>query len=666
MRYHPEIDGLRALAVTSVLVYHADVAGISGGFTGVDVFFVISGYLISGILFSELSRTGRIDFVNFWARRTRRLLPSAVVVIVASMLVARYVLSDLSMTYAGRDAIYAALYLINWQKLISAIDYFNDESGAGPFIHYWSLAVEEQFYIFLSLVFLFVIATSRRFNAVHRQEKIALWAIALLGLASFFINVVVARDAQPVAFFGTHARIWQLAAGAIVYFLVNFDLAMPARARHVAAWSGLALMIGALVFLDSELNYPGLYALAPTLGAALFILAGGKEDPTADQGARPLPIRLFSRAAPVLVGKVSYALYLWHWPVYYLYQARFESWGTTDKLLAILVTGCLSYLSFRLVENPVRFSRWLGARPVTSLASAIAITTVTCGALFGIQSHYTQGRIILASGAVHDPAEVRLDRGLIYEVGCHASQEATTYDACVFGDTDAPRKMFLVGDSHAAHWFPAIAEYATRQGYALYSRTKSSCIGIDVPVLNPQWKREYHECAEWRAAVFDEIEREKADIVVLANASNLTAYLPEAGELASAEDSAALLAAGEARSIEWLLAQGTRVVLMADMPWFPRDPLDCLVANPRASGNCDVPWAESWKPLRSPWSPGRFDWDDRVTVIDARDELCTDTSCAVAGPDMVFFRDRHHMTATFAATLSPIVATALDGAPDRQ
>ncbi|MDV7143187.1 acyltransferase family protein [Tropicimonas sp. TH_r6] len=661
MRYHPEIDGLRALAVTSVLVYHADVAGISGGFTGVDVFFVISGYLISGILFSELSRTGSIDFVNFWARRTRRLLPSAILVIVASILVARHVLSDLSMAYSGRDAIYAALYLINWQKLISAIDYFNDESGAGLFIHYWSLAVEEQFYIFLSLVFLFVMTASRRFNATHRQEKIAIWAIALLGLISFLINVVVANTTQPVAFFGTHARIWQLAAGAIVYFLVNFDLTMSARARHVAAWSGLALMVGAMVLLDSELNYPGIYAVAPTLGAALFILAGGKEDSTTDQGRRPLPVKFFSFAAPVLVGKISYALYLWHWPVFYLYQAYFETWGAVDKVIAILITGCLSYLSFHLVENPVRRSLWLGARPMTSLTSAVAITIITCGALFMLQSHYTQGRIILASGAIYDPAKVRLDKGLIYEVGCHTAQKATTYEDCIFGDTDSSRKMFLVGDSHAAHWFPTMADYAATHGYALYSRTKSACIGIDVPTWNSLMKREYHECAEWRGAVHAEIERENADVVVLANSSSARVYMPETGEKASAEDSAALLAAAETRFVEQMLAHGTKVVLMSDMPWFPSDPLDCLIENPRANENCNSPQDESWLPLRSPWSPDVVDWDDQLLLVDFKDNVCSELECAVANDEMVMFRDRHHMTATYAATLSSELASVLNG-----
>ena len=195
LQYRPDVDGLRAVAVAGVIFFHAGFSHFSGGFAGVDIFFVISGYLITSLLFFELDRTGRIDFVNFWARRTRRILPSALLVIAATVAAAYILESNLRFFYAAQDAIYAALYVINWHQLAASLDYFNDDAGNGLFVHYWSLAVEEQFYLFLTVVFAVALGVWRaaRNGVSWTVGQVAIFLLVIVGVFSFIANLVLAR-----------------------------------------------------------------------------------------------------------------------------------------------------------------------------------------------------------------------------------------------------------------------------------------------------------------------------------------------------------------------------------------------------------------------------------------------------------------------------------------
>ena len=278
LRYRPDVDGLRAAAVAGVLFFHAGVPLISGGFAGVDIFFVISGYLITSLLFLELDRTGRIDFVNFWARRTRRILPSALLVVVATVAGAYVLTSSLAFYYTARDAIYAALYVINWQQLAASLDYFNEEGG-GLFLHYWSLAVEEQFYLFLTLVFALALGSWRFISrkGPWTSGHVAVALLAVLGILSFIANIVLAPEAQPVAFFGTHARIWELCLGSGVALLERRGWRPRTELRSAMAWLGVAAIAFTFLAYDAEkIAYPGIYAVLPTLGARPSYLGRGQ------------------------------------------------------------------------------------------------------------------------------------------------------------------------------------------------------------------------------------------------------------------------------------------------------------------------------------------------------------------------------------------------------
>ncbi len=659
LRYRPDVDGLRAAAVAGVVLFHADIPLLSGGFAGVDIFFVISGYLITSLLFLELDQTGRIDFTNFWARRTRRILPSALLVVVATVAGAYVFASHLQFFYAARDAIYAALYVINWQQLAASLDYFNEE-GNGLFLHYWSLAVEEQFYLFLTLVFALALGSlrfiSQKVSWTSGQVAVAL--LAVVGVLSFAANIAITPEAQPVAFFGTHTRIWELCLGSGAALLERRGWTPGAPLRSALAWLGSAAIALTFVVYDAqEIAYPGLYAVLPTLGAALFILAGLN----ASGGVPPLPLRLGSALIPVAIGKLSYALYLWHWPVFELYQDYFGSWTWLDRAIALGITVLLSIASHVLVENPIRFNKGLSARPVQSLGAALVTTLLIVLATGYLERQAGGEHIVLPSGTALDPTAIREVGLRAYTERCHLRFKEVQHPACIYGRRESARRVFLLGDSHALQWFPAVERVAEKYDLALYSRTKSTCSVADISVINKKLGRVYHECDEWRARVLEEIEQVKPDMVLIGLSSRHIPVRPGTNEQLEGEERRLALAEAERRTIGRIVAAGVQVVTIADTPWLPKDPVDCLIKNSRRTWLCRWPKNEALERDRFPSSFSHDRPPQGVTVIDLSDQFCWDGFCHAANESQVIMRDKHHLTASFAASLSVALEQRLRG-----
>ena len=657
LQYRPDIDGLRAAAVAGVVLFHAGLPQARGGFAGVDVFFVISGYLIASLLFLELDRTGRVDFVAFWARRTRRILPSSLLVVVAILAGAYVIASDLDFYYAARDAIYAALYIINWEQLAVSLDYFTDE-GNGLYVHYWSLAVEEQFYLFLTLVFGAALGSSRFIarKLSWTSAQIAIGLLAVLGVLSFIANLVLTPEAQPVAFFGTHARIWELCLGAGVGLLERGGWTPGAPARSALAWSGMvAIALTFLLYDAQEIAYPGIYAALPTAGAAFYILAGIN----ARNAILPIPLRLCATLIPVAIGKLSYALYLWHWPVFELYQDYFGSWTTLDRAIALGVTILLSIASYVLVENPIRFSRWLSPRPRQSLAAALAVTLAIV-LLAGVLERRAGGQyIVLASGAAFDPLRAKQAHKALGAYSCNLSFKDTQYKTCNFGRPNSARRIFLIGDSHAMHWLPAVERVAKDLGFAVYSRTKSACITAPIAVFNGKLGRHYYECEEWRERVFQEIEQVKPELVLIGLSSRHRPLRPGTDEQLEGGERLAALAEAERKMIARITATGARVGLFADTPWLPENPLECLSTHKNELSQCRWEEKSAIQQNGFPWSLKHERPPPGVGVLDLRDQFCWDGYCHAATARFVIIWDGHHMTRAFSASLSRVLAQRL-------
>ena len=640
-RYRPDVDGLRAVAVLGVLLFHA--GQFSGGFAGVDIFFVISGYLITSLLFVELERSGRIDFVNFWARRTRRILPSALLVLIATVVATYFLSSNLHFVWTAQDASYAALYVINWKQLAASMDYFNEEQRGGFFLHYWSLAVEEQFYLFLTLVFAAALSVWRFIakGTTWTAGQLAAGLLVGLGLLSFLVNLILATDHQPVAFFGTHARIWELCLGSVVAMLERRGWTPAPHIRSLMAFLGSAAILVPLVTYDArEIAYPGIYATLPTLGAALFLLAGIN----ARGSLLPLPLRLGSMLIPIAIGKLSYALYLWHWPVFLLYQNYFGSWTPMDRAIAMGATLILSIGSYSLVENPIRFSKALAVRPLQCLSAAAAITLLVAGLATTMRIEAESRPIVLANGAVFYLDEVRKDLPREYEDKCHLWEKDVDYAPCIYGRKNSSYRLFLVGDSHAAQWTPAVRWVAEKYGLALYVRTKVSC--------NFYGEGVSRECEKWRAKVVAEIERTRPDIVIMALFSGerpwrtLSKY--QLHNLANAER----------KTIQRITTAGAQLFMISDTPAFEDNPLDCLFNNRNLESTCRWPLQQSLPSDGFPWSFSRRP-PPGVGIIDLSDRFCWDAFCYAANDDVIIMRDTHHITATFSETMGPVFAQRL-------
>src|SRR3954447_3313191 len=368
--FRPDIEGLRAVAVLLVLAYHARIPGFSGGYIGVDVFYVVSGFLITGLIVRELRATGRVDLVTFYARRARRLLPAALVVIALTVIASAIVLPPLRVPDVAADGAAAALYVSNIRFAAQATDYLQAELDPSPLLHFWSLGVEEQFYLFWPALLLLV--AGRRANI----RRIGL-VVAMVALLSFGLGVVWTASDAPLAFFLLPARAWELAVGASLAIGVARLTRLRTSVATIAVGAGLALILAGAVVFDIDTPFPGTAALLPVVGTAL-VIAGGI----------PQPLNGVSRVVAVRpmrwIGGISYSLYLWHWPLLVLPAAavgRALPWPARLGLVAL--TFVLAEASRRWIEDPIRHGRVAKLRPSRSLAAAlvssVAVATVALG-----------------------------------------------------------------------------------------------------------------------------------------------------------------------------------------------------------------------------------------------------------------------------------------------
>lgn len=645
MQYRSDIDGLRSIAVTIVVLFHAKLTLFSGGFVGVDVFFIISGYLIGSILLREITQKGRIDLVNFWARRTRRLMPAAGLVIVVTLLFAWLLLPAIGLRFAFSDAFFAITYLTNWHSMAQSVSYFDDGSGVSLFIHFWSLAVEEQFYIFVMIIFAAATALHRFVGWRHETSIALMFCVSVL--VSFGFSIFESYRSQPVGFFATHTRIWELGVGVLLAVLEKRVTHISNRVRAVLVWSGAVLLLASIFGLTGEMTYPGYLALLPTIGTALFIAGGFDAVNDVSILQRILSTRPF-----IWLGQLSYSIYLWHWPVFRFYEHSVERWQPIDMAISIALVVVLSWLTYIFVEKPVRFSKWLGTRPVTSILTLMAPALLAvCFVLFFSTDQSTVVRLAPSQEAV-GAESVRKDRPATYKAGCHTPQKDAAPKDCPYGDPNGDKTIVLFGDSHAAQWFPALEPFAVANGYRLVSRTKSACIPTDVPTYNKSFKRIYHECAEWRENVLRELAEDNADIIVLAYSSAHRPYDKTGTIELTGDERLQSLQEAERRTLSQLSEVGGKVVVLNDTPWLPENPINCLVNAKFETKKCRWDLATSQKSASSPFLPSNVLQEMDVSVVSMNDLICPDGVCMATRNDLVVMLDTHHITNTFAQYLS--------------
>ena len=654
-RFRHDVHGVRGLAILLVVAYHVHLPPFGGGFVGVDVFFVLSGFLITGLLIEEFRTTGRIDLLEFYARRARRLLPAAAVVFASTMVAAALLLSPLEQLNLSGAALATALYVSNLYFLREATDYLAAPPEGNPFLHTWSLSVEEQFYLVWPTVFLLIASMLRD----RRRWPIA---VVLVAAASFALGVWLTATAQPWAFFGSPARVWEFAAGALAAMVPAAVLGRRPLLSEVCVGAGLLMIGAAAVSFGTATSFPGVAAAVPVTGTVLVLIGGSTARGTAAL-LRTRPMQWF--------GDVSYVWYLWHWPVLVFAAAIVPGLGLPGRLWCGLASLLLAALTRATLEDRVRFAPRLVARPALSVALAGA---VTIAAVAGAGTWRAAARDTATTAEHARFSGARDDNPVIYSNGCHLDYQDVEPPECAFGRRGSPVTVVLFGDSHAAHWFPALEAVASTAGWRLVSLTKSGCPSVDIVLRSGSLGRRYTECEAWRRVALARIRALRPDLVVLANASDYVdpASLDRPGGGDDAQSGGGVRSAstrdwlaGLRRTLRQVAGHAAHTVLLRDSPRPGFDVPTCLA---RAASR---PWlfAEECRFERE--GSVRADIVDaetraaaeleNVRIVDLGDSICDHATCETERSGVVMFRDHHHLTAAFSVMLAPAFAEQLQG-----
>ena len=603
-----EIQGLRALAATLVLIFHAKF--VSGGFIGVDIFYVISGFLITGLLLKELNVNGRISLKAFYLRRSKRLLPASFLVLFVTAIFAWLVLPPISRGSIGRDLIATTLYISNYLFAWWQNDYQNLNATPSPFIHYWSLAVEEQFYIFWPL---FIIALAKL-----KSARKFLIGFSTVTIVTFALGVWLTIVAPIWAFYSLPTRAWELSVGALIALLPT----LRRQSRLLAILGAIALIIAALWF-NERTPFPGAYALLPVIGTAALL---------SSIGSWPQPLKwLATNRVSVWLGKISYPLYLWHWPVLVLPIALFaRDLYLWERIGALILTIILAGLTTRFVEEPLRAKNFKPRRVVLSTALAMVFAL-----LVGLGIAQSTTSSILVNGKQVTLASIE-SRPTPYDDGCHLNYHESVSPLCEFGKLDSAKTIVLYGDSHAVQWFPALEKLATEKGFKLITLTKSACPSIDV-VRESVGAFKMSNCAAWRENAIARITAAKPDLIIL---SSFEHFVPE-GDPRNVEQ---WWAAGSERTFQTLRPLTSKIVYLLDTPLPKRNIPNCL-----ASTSADKCLADSTLGLPQ---VAQFE------IINPANWLCTN-NCPGIVRGNVAYRDASHISVATSLELSDLLWQAL-------
>lgn len=676
------------MAVIAVVLYHAGIPGTAGGFIGVDVFFVISGFLITGLLWREVSTTKSVALGRFYGARARRLLPAAATVAVVTAVAAAAVLPPLQARSVFLDGIASALYVGNYRFAQQGTDYLNAQAPS-PFQHYWSLGVEEQFYLVWPVLIIgtaWIVGRIRR-DGVARARPYAV-VLALVAAASLTAAVLWTRSSPPWAFFSLPTRAWELAVGGLVALSIAHWRRLPLLPAAIAGWGGLALIGLTCTQLGPATPYPGTAALLPVLGTAL-VIGGGCVTRSLGVG------RLLCRPAMRAIGRVSYSWYLWHWPVLLLMPRLLGEAGLPARLAATAVSAGLAVITFHLVENPGRFAAALRRSAKASLVAAGIASVATASACVllltvipvpvghgpaaakatimalpaaapqqtAVEAALAQVRDAVAAAAGLravpsnlDPplAQAPADKAAVFVNGCVRSWRDIGQSECAAGDVGSATTVALIGDSHAAMWNPAFQQVAEQRHWRLETMAKVTCPIQDLPIDSPYLGREYTECEQWRTQVLARVAAEHPRLVVLDMSRR---YGGDFGFVSY--DPAWIETLG--RTVAQLRRTGATVLVLGPAP-DPQSPVPtCL------SGHLDD--ATACAPSRSVAVNDVGISAERAATTgngghyaDITDLFCTSERCPMIVGNTLVFRDDNHVTTEYAQLLAPVLGALADGA----
>ncbi|OJF10493.1 acyltransferase family protein [Couchioplanes caeruleus] len=655
-RHRRDIEGLRAVAVLLVVAYHCGLPFVSGGYVGVDVFFVISGFLITGLLLREARGSGTVSIPRFYARRALRLLPASAVVVVVTVAASALWLPPLRLSAILSDALHTAVYAMNYRLAAVGTDYLQTDAEPSPLQHFWSLAVEEQFYLVWPLLII-VFIRRRGLGAV----------LSLLTVGSLAVALWQTRENAGWAYFGAHTRAWELGVGAL----------LALTALRLPRWcvpAGLVAVAASAVLYTAQTPFPGYAALLPVLGTAA-VVAGGTGRPA---GLLGLP-------ALQAVGRLSYSWYLWHWPALLIApHALGRPLAVWENVLVALGALALAALTYALVENPVRHLAALRNRPWRGIGVGFGISVLCaalCVAVTSAATHLSGAPTYRAAEldpATLDPRSLATqiaasvdapavptnltpklqhaskDKPRYYSEGCSGDfDDPEVKKPCAYGDLTSDTTVVLFGDSHAGHWFPALEAAAQQERWKLVVVSKSACTAADSLIYLPQLKREFTECVRWRRDAWQHIRSLRPAKVLMASTYPSSELLGVPGTQEEAWVS------GWERSVRAVSAPDTEVFFMNDTPWMVGNVPDCLSEHLDDVGACARSRETALaKPERRTLVAAAAQRAG-AKVIDPTPWFCTRTTCPPVIGNVLVYRDQHHVTTAYSRLLAPELAARL-------
>ena len=605
-----QIQGLRALAAVIVTFFHARL--LPGGFIGVDIFYVISGYLITGLILREIDSTGRLNLSAFYQRRIKRLLPTSLFVLFVTALISWFVLPAINRDALGRDLFAAATYISNYLFAWWQNDYQNLNATPSPFIHYWSLAVEEQFYLIWPVLMIFL---------ARRGRRAVFSGTAVITMLSLGLSIYQTQSSPILAFYSLPTRAWELGVGALLIFA-------PAQLlkQRLLPWLGLSGLLVAAINYNDNTAFPGVNALLPVFATALLMAT----IPTWPPIFNDLSNNRFTQ----WLGKISYPLYLWHWPALVLPSSALgRPLHVIERFACIALTIVLAHLTNRFIEEPLRHIEiaprrlYLTALSTTAVSLAVGSLIMTTASSIistrGVQSYSFDLKEVMAKPAV-------------YGDNCHVNYGETKSGYCTYGDKTSSTTIVLYGDSHAAQWFPALEQLAIQKHFKLISLTKSACPSVDAPRPDQGAFKNVH-CEKWRENSVARIKSIHPAAVIM---SSFQYFTPRAGY----NDRDKWWSEGQKKLLNSLKGSSDHLIYLSDTPRPMRDIPSCLAS--RDSARCDSTEKSIVSVVKG------------FQVVDPTSWLCS-SYCPAIIDSIVAYRDASHISVAMARHLLPKLEAAL-------
>jgi peptidoglycan/LPS O-acetylase OafA/YrhL len=653
--FRPDVQGLRAIAVLLVALDHAGVGFLQGGYVGVDVFFVISGFLITGFLLRRATQSGRVPFSEFYAARARRILPAATLTIVATVIASWHFLNYVRAVSVFHDAIWSAFFAANIHFSQIGTDYFAQDLPPSPLQHFWTLAVEEQFYIVWPALLAVLLIVLRR----RRSFLIA--ATACLCLTSLVYCIRETETSQVSAYFSTTARAWELGLGALIAMVASELGRLPAGLRALLTWVGIAAIILAGVTFSADTQFPGYAVLLPVLGSALVIVGGLGGAPRFGVGAilRYQPFQF--------VGDTSYAFYLWHWPILVITAEHLGHPLTVPQNLGLLAIGfAVSALTYLTFENPIRHARALAMPRAALMLWPATVGMVLLLANVGISAEpalgvnareqtaivprplNTYARLVAKSvtpARLAQPIPTVLHPSVADVYDDHPSVRSCTRrpgegGTCTLGDLRASRSFAVLGDSHADAWMSAFNYFAKHHHYRLIVLTHDGCtIGIVSTGNDPVGHCGSSSWARW----LGQLSQERPEFLVVAQYFD-PRIPPKQMYL------------GLRQELKAFDQRVPRTVVIEDPPHHPLiNPTDCLLRGGATLGDCTLALsAEQSTQYATLRKIVRSHPKDRY--LHTQRWFCSGGKCPMVVGNMIVFRDTNHVSDTYVRYITPAVS----------